>query len=132
MASSENQLAFLRDAPPMSVAPSREALRALSLVSSARTALGKMRCFLRCVECTASAATPSPPTADDLLPALARVVIFSENLKLHAELAFVQAFCRDELLLLGRGGYAVTSISVVLSSLTEAQNGEDAAAVLGF
>mmetsp|Transcript_286 Transcript_286/g.349 ORF Transcript_286/g.349 Transcript_286/m.349 type:complete len:1072 (-) Transcript_286:246-3461(-) len=56
-------------------------------------------------------------SADDLLPLLAKHVSLANIPYLHAELAFVTLFCRDEALLIGRHGYALTSLCAAVKAL---------------
>uniref|UniRef100_A0A6U1A6V6 Phorbol-ester/DAG-type domain-containing protein n=1 Tax=Rhizochromulina marina TaxID=1034831 RepID=A0A6U1A6V6_9STRA len=100
----------------------------LAAVAKARTTLDKMRCLVRAVECTA-AACPHAPTADDLVPALARTVALSmllePSLAMHSEVAFTDELCRDDLLCLGKEGFALTSVTAALSVLADLPNDEE-------
>jgi len=101
---------------------SEAAMCAMRSASNAKTALNKMRCFSRLVECIGTI-DGTPLSADELIPALTRHVILSAgSVRVHAELAFVDAFCRDELLLLGREGYALTSLRACVQSLDAASD----------
>jgi len=96
---------------------SEEALRALAETSRAKTALDKMRCLGRFVDCVGSTLAGSA-SADDLVPALLRhVAVGGGGLRLHAELAFTERFCRDDLLLIGQDGYVLTSMTAAVTSL---------------
>ena len=101
---------------------SEEALRVLAAMGHAsHTALDKMRAITRFVECVASS-LPEPASADDLMPSLCLHVSAAAAAKvgpvsMHAEIEFVELFCRDDLLLLGREGYALASVKGAVSAL---------------
>ena len=103
-----------------------DALRALEAAFNARIAYEKLICLTRFVECISEGCKDkTDSTADDLLPAIcSHLVIFvCENIRrirLHAELAFIQHFSRNDTLLLGREGYALTSVRAAVTALSSA------------
>ena len=55
--------------------------------------------------------------ADDLLPAVAKHVVFARMPHVHSELAFIGRFCRDDPLVLGREGYAMATLAAAVRAL---------------
>jgi hypothetical protein len=58
--------------------------------------------------------------ADDLFPILLSQIIFllvDGDLSLYAELEFAKRFCRDDLLLIGKFGYVLTTIDAALAAV---------------
>ena len=108
----------------------QDAMRAVASAISARTAYDKLLCFTRFVECvSASCDQKSGSSADDLLPALCSHVVASEFGGLHAEMAFIELFSRNDFMLLGREGYALTSVQAAITALDNAPSAAEVRAM---
>jgi hypothetical protein len=95
-----------------------DALRALASAISARTAYEKLLCFTRFVERVSSNCDRRKgSSADNLLPALCLHFVASDIYSIHAELAFIDHFSRNDFMLLGREGYALTSVQAAVTAL---------------
>ncbi len=96
----------------------QETLQALREVKEKLTSYEKLQCFLRAVEAlTHSLEDEYNATADILLTGLATHLMWCKVNSLCAELYFVESFVRDEWWLLGKEGYALTSIEAALHML---------------
>ncbi len=96
----------------------QETLQALREVEEKLTSYDKLQCFLRAVEALVhSLEDEYNATADVLLTGLATHLMWCKVDSLYAELYFVESFVRDEWWLLGKEGYALTSIEAALHIL---------------
>ncbi len=100
---------------------SDNALRALSVVGDARTALDKMRCITRFIEMCAESLQElgMGSSADDLIPHVIEHLKDRRNSKLrvHAETSFVRLFSRGEVLICGRDAFCLTTFCAAVSAI---------------
>jgi len=95
------------------------ATRALFATASARSGTDKMYCVTRFVEAVSSESGRMDTSADDLLPALIHAIAsVCHQMSLHAEILFIEKFCRNELMFTGKDGYALTSLKGAVMSAT--------------
>ncbi|KAJ8599080.1 hypothetical protein CTAYLR_007616 [Chrysophaeum taylorii] len=103
----------------------RPSLAALDKLPLARTARGKLRALVATLEALAAELGETGVASDDLMPALCDTLLQANLQHPAAEIAFAKRFCRDEKLLLGADGYALTSFEIALAALRETCDQED-------
>jgi len=104
-----------------SCATSKKSVALLQNLRSKRTARGKLRAMVECLEAITSelsAEASSRVASDDLMPALCDAIRDSDVSlgELDAQLRFAKIFNRDPKLLLGADGYALTSFEIAAAS----------------
>jgi len=97
--------------------PTAASLAALAALAASRSARGKLRALVATLE--AIAADLGRVASDDLMPALCDTIARADLRAPAAEVAFAKRFCRDEKLLLGADGYALTSFEIALVALSQ-------------
>ncbi len=111
------ELRHAKGSPPEELC-NQEVLQALREVQEKLTSYEKLQCFLRAAEALAHSLDDKyNATADVLLTGLATHLMWCRVNALCAELYFVESFVRDEWWLLGKEGYALTSIEAALHML---------------
>jgi len=97
----------------------KAATRALLATASARSSIDKMYCITRFVEAVSLDGGAIDTSADELLPALIQAIApVCHRMSLHAELFFIDKFCRNELMFSGKDGYALTSLKGAVMAAT--------------
>ena len=96
----------------------RRGAAALAKIGAGRDAHAKLRALVFCLEALGDSDEGPPVTADVLLPRAVACVAEAKVPHLRAELAYVDAFARDDVLL-GAEGYALTTLSCALDVLAD-------------
>ena len=91
---------------------------ALAKIGAGRDAHAKLRALVFCLEALGDSDEGPLVTADVLLPRAVACVAEAKVPHLRAELAYVDAFARDDVLL-GAEGYALTTLSCALDVLAD-------------
>jgi hypothetical protein len=103
---------------PSELLCSADALQALRALPQFTTCYDKLLCLVEVMELVSkSLEGGSEATADILLISLCKHLIWAEIPQLHAELYFVEQFAREDYWLVGREGYALTSIEAAVTVL---------------
>ena len=96
----------------------RRGAAALAKIGAGRDAHAKLRALVFCLEALGDSDEGPLVTADVLLPRAVACVAEAKVPHLRAELAYVDAFARDDVLL-GAEGYALTTLSCALDVLAD-------------
>ncbi len=111
------ELRHAKGSPPEELC-NQEVLQTLREVQEKLTSYEKLQCFIRAVEVLAHSLDDEyNATVDVLLTSLAMHLVWCRVNALCAELYFIESFVRDEWWLLGKEGYALTSIEAALHML---------------
>lgn len=112
-----------RNCAGVKIANDEATTRALLATATARSGIDKMHCLTRFVEMVSADCGGNGASADDLVPALVYAIARAcPQMHLHAELAFIEKFCRNEIMFFGKDGYALTSVK---GAVTAATRGDD-------